>query len=179
MKHAISTIAIALAISLPASLKPASAQIVSQAKTSASPTLTTFNTQTILAWAGVSSETAANGETIHKVGYKLYDLAWQPQIILSFPANNTIAAPALATAAAGSDGFNHAYLAWVQDDNLIHYSVWDNATSTFPTPSSTICTGTICETSSSPALAGGGATLYAAWTTSSGAVQYASLSDGV
>jgi hypothetical protein len=177
MKHAISSIAIALAVSLPAFLEPASAQIVSQAKTSAGPALTTFDSETILAWAGVSSYLGTTGEITHKVGYKLYDGAWGSQTILTFPTNNTTAAPALATAAAQGDGLNYAYLAWKQDDNLIHY-VDSTSPSSFPNASSTICTGTACETITSPALAGAGTTLYAAWTTFSGEVQYASLSGG-
>jgi len=178
MKRAISSIAIALAISLPAFLKLASAQIVSQAKTSAGPALTTFGTETILAWAGVSPYLGTNGEITHKVGYKLYDGAWESQTVLTFLTNNTTAAPALATAAAQGDGFNYAYLAWKQDDNLIHYVKSTSASFSADT-SSTICTGTACETITSPALAGDGATLYAAWTTFSGEVQYASLSGGV
>ena len=173
MNPRISSLAIALAISLTTCANPASAQVVSQAKTSAGPALTTFGSETILAWSGISSE-SANGQTIHKVGYKLYDGAWQPQQIMPYTTINTTAAPTLATGEGEGDGFEHPYLAWRQDDGLIHFAIWDNTTQTFSTDDPTVCDGTACETPTSPALAGNDTGIFAAWTTSSGTVQYAS-----
>lgn len=174
MKFLTSFLTIALAMTLPAFPGTASAQVVPQVKTSAGPALTTFGVNTLVAWAGISSE-SADGQTIHKVGYKYFDGAWQGQQIMPFPAINTTARPALAQAEAQGDGLNHAYLAWTQDDGLIHYSLFNNSSKSFSTEDLTICSS--CETRSSPALAGDGTTLYAAWTTSSGSIRYASYTD--
>jgi hypothetical protein len=177
MKHLTSFLTIALAISVQTYPRQASAQqIVPQAKTSYGPAATTFNGNTILAWAGISSETA-DGQTIHKVGYKYYfDGAWQPQQIMPYPGINTTGQPALATAEAETDGFNHAYLAWRQDDGLVHYSLFDNTSDTFSTADSVLCFS--CDTATSPTLVGDGSTLYAAWTTSEKTVRYASYTGG-
>lgn len=176
MKYSTSFLTLALAGSVAAGSAQASAQVVPQAKTSAGPALTTFGVNTLLGWAGISSETA-DGQTIHKVGYEYFDGEWQAQQIMPYPNINTIAQPALAEAEAEGDGLNHAYLAWTQDDDLVHYSLFDNTTDTFSTDDLTICSA--CETTKAPALAGDGTTLYAAWTTSSGTVKYASYTGGV
>lgn len=180
MKHSTSYLTIALTICLLACSRPASAQVIPQAKTSAAPALTTFGVNTLVAWAGISS-VSADGQTVHKVGYKyFYDGAWQTQQTMPYgtpPGTeiNTTAAPALAQAEAEGDGLNHAYMAWRQDDGLVHYAVFDNSSNTFSTTDPSICSS--CDTISSPALAGDGTTLYAAWTTSSGTIQYASYTD--
>jgi len=180
MKHRISYVAIALAMSLSASAKPALAQIVPQAKTSDGPAVTTFGVNTLMAWAGNSSETQ-DGQTIHKLGYKLHDLAsgtWQGQQIMPYKAINTTAAPALATAEAQGDGINYAYMAWGQGDGLMHYAVWDYSANGFSTTDPAVCDTTLCQTIASPALAGDGSTVYAAWTRPSNLVHYASYSGG-
>lgn len=149
---------------------PASAQIVPQAKTSAGPALTTWGYNTILAWAGASDHTA-DGQTIHEIWFEIADPDWETQQLLPFPTINTTAAPALATVGP-PNSLSPAYMAWRQDDGFIHYAVWDY--NTFSTDDPTVCGGTICETTTSPALAGGSGTLYAAWTTAAGKIQYAS-----
>jgi hypothetical protein len=175
MKHTSSFLTLALAVAAATGAAPAPAQVVPQAQTSAGPALTTFGENTLLAWSGISSETA-DGKTIHKVGYKYYYAgAWQPQQIMPYPQINTTTQPAVAEAEAEGDGLNHAYLAWTQDDSLVHFSVFDNSTDTFSTDDSLICSS--CETTTAPSLVGDGTTLYAAWTSSTGTVSYASYTD--
>ena len=163
MKLAICHIAIAFVIAL-----PISAQVVPQAQTSAGPALTSYAGESILAWAGISSE-SGDGQVIHKIAYQVYDGAWAGQKFISdYPVNNTIAAPALAF------GDYQTLLAWAQDDNLVHYANWITTSQSFSAPVGPICTAAICKTTHAPAMAGNTDSLVAAWTTASGAVQYAS-----
>jgi hypothetical protein len=178
MKPKSASLALALALFALIPSNPSSAQIVSQAKTSAGPALTSYAGETFLAWAGISSE-SVDGKTVHKVGYKINDGVWGAQQIMPYTAINTIAAPALATAATDGSAAQYVYMAWTQDDNLIHYAVWDETTHSFSTTDPYICDSAECESVAAPALAGGTSALYAAWTTASGAIQYATYADGV
>jgi len=177
MKRKTASLTLALSLAALVLSNLSSAQIVSQAKTSAGPALTSFAGETFLAWAGISSETA-DGKTIHKVGYKINDGAWGAQQIMPYPAINTIAAPALATAATEATAAEYVYLAWTQDDALVHYAVWDEATGSFSTTDPYICNYAECESIAAPALAGGTTALYAAWTTATGTIQYAAYASG-
>src|ERR1700728_4896484 len=172
---AVAAILVGLALAV-----PAPAQVVPQAKTSAGPALTTYGSNTILAWAGVSGQ-SADGQTVHKVAYKYYeDGAWEPQQFLTpYPAVSTTSAPALATAGTSEEADLSAYMAWRQDDGLVHYTVWDNTSNTFSDAPKIFCSTAACETTTSPALAGDSTTLYVAWTTESGGIRYATcISDG-
>jgi hypothetical protein len=120
MKRKSASLAVALALFAPVLSNPSSAQIVSQAKTSAGPALTSYAGETFLAWAGISGN-SVDGKTVHKVGYKINDGAWGAQQIMPYTEINTIAAPALATAATDGSAAQFVYMAWTQDDNLIHY----------------------------------------------------------
>jgi hypothetical protein len=176
LKRATTSLAFSLVGAL-ALCVPASAQVVPEAQTSAGPALTTYIDTPILAWAGASDHTS-DGQIIHKVAYKINDGEWEGQQFLPFPAINTTAAPALASVGNGSEGdlSETAYMAWRQDDGLIHYAFWDTTSTpnTFSDGDLTLCDETICETTTSPALAGNNTTLYAAWTTAAGGIQYAS-----
>jgi hypothetical protein len=178
LKRTTISLTFALALTALALCNPASAQVVSQAQTSAGPALTTYVDTPILAWAGVSGQ-SADGQTIHKLAYKINNGAWEAQQFLPYPAINTTAGPALATVGTPVEGdlSETAYMAWRQDDGFIHYAVWDYLTNTFSDDDPSVCDGTICEAATSPALAGSNTTLYAAWTTAAGKIQYASYED--
>jgi hypothetical protein len=151
MKRSIVYTAIASAVFLAGFQKLALAQGVLSARTNAGPALTTFNdNETFLAWAVESLPP-------YQVGYTTFKPpgVWAPQQLV--PSTFTTVAPALAAAG------ENVYLALTGTDDNIYYSVWTGTE--FPAAKPIPL---VAQTTASPALAGYGSTLYAAWTTKTG-----------
>ncbi len=177
MKRSVLYIAVAATVLVAGSGNPAQAQRVPSALTDAHPALTTLASSTVfVAWQGDASarqvwyttEAEGTGDP------------WTSQAAVSGSASTS--SPALATAAAGTSLVENVYLAWRNSTAGVDYSVWNGAK--FPgAPFQTIPGA---QTTAAPALAGSTTTassdtLYAAWTTESGAVtgiSYATYTGG-
>jgi hypothetical protein len=137
------------------------------AATSAGPALTTLGDSSVLAWAG------AAGVSDHGVYYAMFNgSSWTPEA--DIPGALTTTAPALGTAG------GKAYLAITPPgaNDRIHYYV--SSGTAFESNGMPLCEGEICAlTRASPALAGDGSTLYAAWTTPAGEIMVATHSNGL
>lgn len=128
---------------------------VPQAETSAGPAAAEFNGTTYIAWAGFHE---------HPEGYHVaYTTIGGTQTVFDF---YTTVAPALA-AARGTLYLASRGNAPAPAADAIYYST---VSGTALQPPSLAIPG--AETTASPALAGDSATLFAAWTTTSGKVQY-------
>jgi hypothetical protein len=141
----------------------AAAADVPGALSSEGPALAGFEGRTVVAWAGLA------GVSDHAVWYTNLD-GNQTQI----PNAQTLFAPALAVAG------QRLYLAATPpaDDDKIRLYGWDG--SAFQTTGEDLCDGLTCaHTRASPALLGDGAMLYAAWSTRTGEIRYASMINGV
>jgi hypothetical protein len=139
---------------------------VPDALSSAAPALAMINGILVAAWAGDSSTQP------HKVWYSSFNGTWTPQAVI--PGAFSTSAPALGAAG------GHLYAAATppESNEEIHYYI-SNGT-VFESNGAALCDASTCaHTQASPALAGDGATLYAAWTTPAGAVSYGALSNGV
>jgi hypothetical protein len=130
------------------------------------PALTNFNNVTVLAWAGIE------GTEAHKVRYATFkgNSTTEHEI----PGALTLSAPALAS------GAQSVYLAITPpdaDNSIDLYASNDGGTFSSMGP---LCDANACaRTLAAPALAGAGATLYAAWSTPNGAIKYATYINGV
>jgi hypothetical protein len=139
---------------------------VPDARSSAAPALAVINGVLVVAWAGDSSTQP------HAVWYSSFNGSWTPQTVI--PGAFSTSAPALGAAG------GHLYAAATppESNEQIHYYI-SNGT-VFEGNGAALCDASACaHTPASPALAGDGATLYAAWTTPTGAVSYGALSNGV
>jgi hypothetical protein len=143
-----------------------SAADVPDALSSEGPALTNFNDVTVLAWAGFE------GNEAHKVRYAALNGSSTTEG--EIPGALTISAPALASSA------QSLYLATTPpnaDSSIDLYASNDGATFNSMGP---LCDANACaRTLAAPALAGSGATLYAAWSTPNGAIKYATYINGV
>ena len=139
---------------------------VPDALSGAAPALAMLNGVLVAAWTGDSSTQP------HKVWYSSFNGSWTPQAVI--PGALSTSAPALGAAG------GHLYAAATppESNQEIYYYI-SNGT-VFESNGAALCDASTCaHTQASPALAGDGATLYAAWTTPAGAVSYGALSNGV
>lgn len=135
-------------------------------ESSAGPAVTGFNGNTVVAWAGLS------GVGDHEVWYATYDGNWSPQA--SIPGANTMTSPALGVAN------GQIYLATTPADSNGEIVYYTSTGTGFGSNGTALCAGNTCaHTQATPALAGSGSTLYAAWTTANGAIMYAENINGV
>jgi hypothetical protein len=143
-----------------------SAADVPDALSSDGPALTNFHNVTVLAWAGLE------GTEAHKVRYAT--LHGKSTTEREIPGALTVSAPALASSA------QSLYVATTPpgaDHGIDLYASNDAATFSSMGP---LCDANACaRTLAAPALAGAGATLYAAWSTPNGAIKYATYINGV
>jgi hypothetical protein len=179
MRHLTLHAAVAVTVFLAGVQEQSLAQyIVSEAKTSAGPALTTFNGTTVVAWAGVSgpAHKVAYTTTAQNTGLGSPPTGWSPQQFVCDAC--TTAAPALG--ATGGSLYLAMRGASANPADNIYYSVWPaSSTKGFSTTLTELCAGTTCpQTTASPALAGSGSALYAAWTTASDTINFAILSSG-
>jgi hypothetical protein len=143
----------------------AAAADVPDAFSSEGPALAAFNGLTVLAWAGDA------GVSAHPVWYSSFDGSWASPA--QIPNALTTSAPSLGVAA------QHLYLATTPPaaDDIIQVYVWDG--SEFEANAADLCDGETCaHTRASPSLLGDGTMLYAAWSTPTGAIRYASMING-
>jgi hypothetical protein len=142
------------------------ADVVPDAFTSEGPALAAFNGRTVVAWAG------STGVSTHPVWYSSHDGSWTSPA--QIPNALTTSTPALGVAA------QRLYLATTPPaaEEKIQVYVWDG--SEFEANGAELCNGATCaHTRASPSLLGDGSTLYAAWSTPTGAIRYASMINGV
>ena len=139
---------------------------VPDAFTGEGPALAAFNGHTVVAWAGFA------GVSTHPVWYSILEGSWTSPA--QIPNALTTSAPALAVAD------QRLYLATTPPaaDDKIQLYVWDG--SAFEANGADLCDGGTCaHTRASPALIGDGTLLYAAWSTPTGTIRYASMINGV
>jgi hypothetical protein len=142
------------------------ADVVPDAFSSKGPALAAFNGRTVVAWAGFA------GVSAHPVWYSSYDGSWTSPA--QIPNALTTFAPAVGVAA------QRLYLATTPPaaDDKIRVYVWDG--SEFEANGAELCDGETCaHTRAAPSLLGDSTLLYAAWSTPTGAIRYASMIKGV
>jgi hypothetical protein len=142
------------------------ADIVPDAFTSEGPALAAINGRTVVAWAGDA------GVSAHPVWYSSLDGSWTSPARI--PNALTTSAPALGVAD------QRLFLATTPPaaDDKIQVYMWDG--SAFDANGMDLCDGETCaHTRASPSLVGDGTMLYAAWSTPTGAIRYASMINGV
>ena len=146
----------------------AAADEVPGALTSAAPALTNVGNRVVLAWSGDSAATSK------RVWYATFNGQWSPEI--EVPGATTTSAPALGVVG------TQLYLATTPpdtDDKIYYYSTEDLVFGPNVPKATPLCDAAGCaHTRASPALLGNESTLYAAWTTPTGAIAYATLSHG-
>jgi hypothetical protein len=166
MKHYFLSLTGGLLAALMGNCAAMAADAVPGAFTADKPALAAFKGRTVVAWAG-----AADTST-YPVWYSSYDGSWTSAS--QIPNTLTTSAPALGVAA------QRLYLATTPPaaDDKIQIYVWDGKQ--FAAGGADLCSGETCaHTRAAPSLAGDGATLYAAWSTPTGTIRYASMINGV
>jgi hypothetical protein len=129
------------------------------------PALASFNNLPVIAWADEA------GVAAHKVRYSTLKASWTAPA--EIPGALTTAAPALGAAA------QSLYIATTPPDSGDGIHLYESSDGTNFHAMGPLCGPKICaQTQAAPALAGGGATLYAAWSTPTGAVMHATFSNG-
>jgi hypothetical protein len=129
------------------------------------PALASFNNLAMIAWADDA------GTPAHKVSYSTFKGTWMAPV--EVPGALTTAAPALGAAG------QRLYLATTPPDSGHAIHLYESSDGTNFHAIDPLCHAKACaSTEAAPALVGGGEMLHAAWTTSTGAVMYATFSNG-
>jgi hypothetical protein len=155
MKRSIIYMTVALTASFESLPKLAWASQIPSAETNAAPAASSLHGTIYVAWMGKNTPQANVWYTTSNVS------GWNPQQEISFA--KTTQAPALTTVG------NTVYLAWRgQSTNTTDEIYYSTNTGTEWSNQTTVCSGGTCaETTSAPALAAAGSTVFVAWTTSS------------
>jgi hypothetical protein len=146
---------------------PSVAADIPGASSTEKPALTLFDGDIIAAWSGPAAAGAGPG---YPVFTSKFNGVWSTPVQVRAL---TTTAPALAA------GDGTAYLATTPPDSNDGIAIAVSSGGAF-VPTETLCDSTGCaQTAATPALAGDGTTLYAAWTTAEGTIMYAVRSNDV